>query len=448
VYKRQIIPLAGLFAGHITSGIVSRFGDRKSRSFALEQKEANSFGGSAIRLRRQKYFRQAKAKSVTSKRSVFLWFDAGQHPVVQESVRETTEKVVKFTEAGVPLNQIIDAHDLPYETQPWGDDWWINMGRVPARFTLEGGLEGLTGPSLPEGESEEGKSATQHSSLKTKDSEIQRLRLWRNWVVSWAGIEREYNNAMRLYFVRQQRILLDKLKKVLAENGPERSTPNAKDASDEIIARIVFDLKIENGKIKLLNQTFFDKASELGIRQAISEVLDIKGDELNKLAESARLRPAIKRSLVISSHKITGINKTTQRMVADQLRSGLDAGEGLNKLTDRIKKTLGSNRARALSIARTQTAGAVGAGRHEGLAASGVELKAWLTSGDSQVRQAHVDAGDRYAEGIAVGVPFQVAGELLMYPGDPAGSAGNIINCRCVELALSLIHISEPTRPY
>jgi hypothetical protein len=26
---------------------------------------------------------------------------------------------------------------------------------------------------------------------------------------------------------------------------------------------------------------------------------------------------------------------------------------------------------------------------------------------------------------------FEVGGEMLMYPGDPAGSAGNVINCRC-----------------
>jgi hypothetical protein len=27
--------------------------------------------------------------------------------------------------------------------------------------------------------------------------------------------------------------------------------------------------------------------------------------------------------------------------------------------------------------------------------------------------------------------PFEVDGELLDYPGDPTGSAANVINCRC-----------------
>jgi hypothetical protein len=27
--------------------------------------------------------------------------------------------------------------------------------------------------------------------------------------------------------------------------------------------------------------------------------------------------------------------------------------------------------------------------------------------------------------------PFNVSGQNLMFPGDPNGSAGNVINCRC-----------------
>ena len=30
--------------------------------------------------------------------------------------------------------------------------------------------------------------------------------------------------------------------------------------------------------------------------------------------------------------------------------------------------------------------------------------------------------------------PFIVNGEPLMYAGDPAGSAANVVNCRCVVL--------------
>ncbi|MCK4294081.1 MAG: hypothetical protein KAY65_12860 [Planctomycetes bacterium] len=239
------------------------------------------------------------------------------------------------------------------ELTDWGDDWWINMGRVPARFTLEAGLEGLTGPSLPEGEpqGEEQPKAASNSDIRDTTYEIRatsdearRLRIWRNWVISWSGIEKEYQNALRTFFVRQQRILTKKLRDALAESENLRAS---KAPSDDVICRIVFDLKIEDGKIKVINQTFFGKASELGIRQSLSEVLGLKGDELAGLTEQVKVRPRLKRSLLISSRKITGVNRTTQDMVANQLRTGLEAGEGLKELTARLKSTLGSNRARA-----------------------------------------------------------------------------------------------------
>ena len=428
-----IIPLAKLFAGELTYGVVSKFYSSESRSCAVEPADSRSYKGRRLSLRKKASFKDAIHKAVTAKNKLFAWFDYDQHSVVQEVNRDIAAKVLDYTKAGVTLNDIIETHDLPYEQVDWGNDWWIGMGQVPARYALEAGLEGLTGPSLPEGQEEEGK-AIQSPKFKiqnseSKDSETRRLRIWRNWVISWAGIEREYKEAMRKFFIRQQRILLDKLKKAL------QSGKAAKADVEQVIARVVFDLKVENGKIKVINRTFFEKAGELGARQSISEVLGISGEALDEAAEQAKRMQLVKASLVRSSHKITRVNRVTQNMVARQLREGLEADEGLIELTARIKRMLGSNRARALSIARTQTAGAVGTGRHAGMKQAGVELKSWLTSGDTEVRPAHVEAGSRYAEGILLDQPFEVGGELLMYPADPIGSAANIINCRCVEIA-------------
>ena len=434
-----IIPLVRLFAGNITAGIISKFYSSESKS--VEIKDAAYFGGMrTLPLQRRKAYRHARQKALAGNQRLFLWFDTYQHPVVQEAKEEEAEKVLKYTEAGVPLNQIIEAHDLPYELVPHGDDWWIPMGQVPARFTLEAGLEGLTGPSLPEAEEEPEKAVHEHEEIlraSQAQDEAARLRIWRNWVISWAGIEREYSEAMRTLFVRQQTDLLKKLHKALAEDkgqNPESRIQN-RASVNEIIARVVFDLHAENGNLKVINHTFFSKAGELGARQAGAEILGLKADALAEFADQVKIKPAVKRSMLISSRKITGVNATTQEMVANQLRTGLDAGEGLKDLTARIKKTLGSNRQRAQAIARTQTAGAVGTGRHEGFKAAGVELKTWLTSRDQNVRDSHRAAESRYAEGVALDVPFQVGGEFLMHPGDPAGSAAQIINCRCVELA-------------
>jgi len=54
--------------------------------------------------------------------------------------------------------------------------------------------------------------------------------------------------------------------------------------------------------------------------------------------------------------------------------------------------------------------------------------KEWVAILDERTRIAH-----SYAAGQKVPLEqsFIVGGEKLKYPGDPAGSAGNTINCRC-----------------
>jgi uncharacterized protein with gpF-like domain len=52
-------------------------------------------------------------------------------------------------------------------------------------------------------------------------------------------------------------------------------------------------------------------------------------------------------------------------------------------------------------------------------------VKEWLSAGDAQVRETHAIDGEviGFDESFSNG---------LEYPGDPAGDAGEVINCRCV----------------
>lgn len=54
--------------------------------------------------------------------------------------------------------------------------------------------------------------------------------------------------------------------------------------------------------------------------------------------------------------------------------------------------------------------------------------KRWRSRHDDRVRSSH-----READGQAVGLdaPFRVGGAELMYPGDPRGPVGEVLNCRC-----------------
>ncbi len=434
--SNSVVPMARLIAGHITNLISGIF---KSGTRAVEFKDCDRMVVGPRPLNKRVSYRLAFSKALQRQSKVFAWFDTDSHPVMQEMQNEKTEKILKFQKLGITMNNLIQVHDLPYDEQPWGDEHFMSMGMVPARYILEAGLEGITGPSAPEGggDPDESKFADIAAQLakqvNKKSDEQRRLRIWRNWVTSWAGLEKEYKEAMRRTFVRQQRILSKKLKDAFDD-----SKSVTKDAR-EIITRVVFDLKFENDKIKVINQAFFDKASELGIRQSLTEIAGMAGDELDQVVEDVKRRTAIRTALTRSSHKLIKINQFTQKKVAAQLTAGLENGEGLNDLTDRIRElfTGKMGRARALRIARSQTATAVGAGRHEGMKQAGVERKGWLSSRDDHVRPAHRSAEQQYKGGIPVDQPFNVGGEMLMYPADPAGSAANIINCRCLQIAVA-----------
>ncbi len=422
-----ILPLAGAFASEITAGILSRFFQSDHRSVTLKQSQA--YRGRSIGLHRKAGYRTAAKAASIDNREVFAWFDGDDHPTVAAATRNRTDQVLKHTERGVPLNQVIDAHDLPYQPVAWGDTWLVPMGLVPAETAIEGGEELAVGESLPEGESEDRSVAkTEPETRDTNDQHI-RLRIWKNWVASWQPIEREYRQAVRTLFIRQQRILIEYLKDAYESESRAVKDPN------DIVRRVVFDLQIEDEKLKKINVTFFEKGAELGARQVLTEMAGLESEALDEAAERIMNLPAIKRSLTISSQKVKKVNRTTQKRIAEQLGRGLESGEGLNQLADRIKTTLGGNRKRALGIARTQTAGAVGSGRHEGHKSAGVEKKSWVDSKDDAVRRTHKAAAVRYAEGIDIDIPFQVGSSMLMYPGDPNGEAGEIIHCRCVEIA-------------
>lgn len=61
--------------------------------------------------------------------------------------------------------------------------------------------------------------------------------------------------------------------------------------------------------------------------------------------------------------------------------------------------------------------------------------KIWLSLHDAKTRIAHGrspwDHWEPQGQTVDLEDPFIVSGELLMYPGDPSGSKGNVIGCRC-----------------
>lgn len=85
-------------------------------------------------------------------------------------------------------------------------------------------------------------------------------------------------------------------------------------------------------------------------------------------------------------------------------------------------------------IARTETLRAANTVGYRLYGEWGVEEHEWLSAHDDRVRHPPNSNFDHVAadgEIVKIGTPFVRTGEPMLYPLDPAGSAGNVINCRC-----------------
>ena len=83
---------------------------------------------------------------------------------------------------------------------------------------------------------------------------------------------------------------------------------------------------------------------------------------------------------------------------------------------------------RSFNIARTETLSAMNYGGEIGAAETGLEYrKTWLSAMDNRTRPEHMSVDGPIAEHES----FNVGGEMLRFPGDPAASVYNRVNCRC-----------------
>lgn len=144
--------------------------------------------------------------------------------------------------------------------------------------------------------------------------------------------------------------------------------------------------------------------------------------------------------------RIQKVQQTTIDWVNRVVQNGLSEGESIDQVATTIQQKWtdpesGINRWRAENISRTETISAANAGTREGAMSAvdelGIEMKRfWISTFDGRVREAHdtsLPQNAHLAEPRAMEEPYIVDGEALQFPGDPSGSPGNVIQCRCVE---------------
>lgn len=134
--------------------------------------------------------------------------------------------------------------------------------------------------------------------------------------------------------------------------------------------------------------------------------------------------------------RISGISQSATDAIRDAVMEGVRAGRSPEQIASDIYAAMPDmSRARAATIARTETHTAAMAATAEVIRFSGIEVKSktWVTAHDNRVRSSHAALN-----GVTVPYdePFQAEGGRLLFPGDDSlgADAGEIINCRCAVL--------------
>jgi len=129
-------------------------------------------------------------------------------------------------------------------------------------------------------------------------------------------------------------------------------------------------------------------------------------------------------------NRIETINDTTYDAIKGVLWEVYDEGMSLREAERMLVDQVGGmSRTRARRIAATEMNGMVNGGEMAGYIQAGIDQKEWQSAFLPTSRETHKAANGQI---IPMTGKFLVDGEFLEYPGDPGGSAGNVVNCYCV----------------
>lgn len=267
--------------------------------------------------------------------------------------------------------------------------------------------------------------------VKRSEQETRLVAIWKAFDKRANAVEPKFREAVRVIANAQNQKVAAAIRSAMRKSTDEKTLNAA-------LKRVFDDTMNESVKTALTPAWLV--GMEAGADQA-ADTISGKGyvPEEQKLehVKNPWFAKYLEKYGLLKAKEINTTTYDTLRETLDtSLAEGLSQGEGLTKLIERLlTETEGvygnMTEQRAEVIARTESATSENYGIYATYKIEGVEKKTWLATRDERTRDAH-----READGQTVGIddPFLVDGEELDFPGDPAGSAGTVIQCRCTML--------------
>ena len=253
---------------------------------------------------------------------------------------------------------------------------------------------------------------------ETVAEELRRIDKWKQFILRNDTFYYRFLSGLIQLFEKQQAEIIAQLDAFQRSISPERLAQKIRSIPDEVtLDKARWELIFEEFGQLLLPEVIQDRGQKELMQLYLGVSFDVKNPRvLQFLEEDIRV--------------FKKANDTTMDAIKKALVKGVSEGEGIPKLKMRISEVFeGCKGYRAERIARTQVIGASNFGAFEGYKQSGVvERKEWLATKDDRTRPDHAAI-----DGQIVGLD-ETFSNGLRFPGDPRGSAEDVINCRCTVL--------------
>lgn len=327
-------------------------------------------------------------------------FDYSVVDVLQDNMSDKADLASKYQGFGYTTNEINDKFDLGMEE--------VNDDRMNERFhpntLIPYGEDELDISGASKAVEVDDKIVEIAKILEEEENKAISARKYRNrYNRTTKKVERKMASKLGRYFAEQ-------LGKVLAIVKEEKTT---KAISETLLLTMILNLLNEE-KVVLASmmEPEYVSGSEAGSTLALTAV----GSDAVPLANEAIVRAMTK--------EIGIINNYTYKLLKDQVKESVVAGETVTALTKRIQGVYKFNKSRVKTIARTESMKVVNRSADKEYAREGVEKKKWLSASDA--RDNHKKNRD---EGV---IPYNQAFKAngMMFPGDE-GPASEVANCRC-----------------
>jgi hypothetical protein len=388
----------------------------------------------------------------------FVRFDTAQVPALRQDIYKQIEGANKLFAMGVPASQACKAVGLEVGDIPGGDVGFLPINLQPVKQALqppapvpaqlvpaqgeqgEPAKPGLKPPKQPEQDNADSANAedeTRKAMQRKGFTPEAKAALWKAVDAIATSWEARFAEAAESCFETDKREILALLGEYKAKSHQRKETINWTAYAIDVAKYLK---EHANGQwretfVPLMRGVVADQAKHWG------DALGTQFNVRNLLAEKWFTEYTMQFS--------DPITQTSNDQLSELFKQAQREGWSIDTMSNRLELVFqqwGKDgltpedfdwmearmpQFRRDAIARTESMRAANSASNALFAEYGAPKKEWLATLDNRCRAEHATANGQV---VGVGESFRVGGESLAYPGDPAGSAGNTIACRCTVL--------------